>query len=104
MEPDLTTIGEIVGSSKHYLKHGYKITYCDQDLEHHDPFLNTLGLGHYTVGEIVHSFEKAYAEFWEQRGKGADAYDPSDAKYVAKFFAEYETPAGYETDSFNTDD
>lgn len=83
---DLQTCEAIVASTAHYNLAGYKITYCEDDLDHHHSYLKTIGLGQYKVGEIVHDFEEAYSKYWEDR----KPFDPYTKKYVAKFQKEYQ--------------
>ena len=89
----LDHISKIDNGSRHFYKSQHKYTYCDQSLDKHDPYLKQIGLGEYTLGEIVHSFEKAYADFWEKRDRKAIC--PTTQKCVDKFFKSYETPEAY---------
>ena len=86
-------LAKVAYGSRHFYKSQHKYTYCDKKLEKHDPVLNQIGLSKYTMGEIVHTFEKAYADFWERRGRKAK--DPNTQKYLDKFFESYKTPEAY---------
>jgi hypothetical protein len=78
--------------TKHYWHPKYKVSYKNEELPKWNPdtFLESLGQHNCSQQEFVDEVEAGYAEFWEQRGRGDDAYDPAVKRYVKKFFEQYE--------------
>jgi hypothetical protein len=97
MLPDKNKMNEwdaleaFLNNSKHYWHPNYKKCYKHENLsDEPDQFMKTIGQENCSQREFSDMVEDGYADFWEKRGRGKDAFDPYVAKYVSDFFEIYE--------------
>lgn len=78
--------------TKHYWHPKYRASYKSHELPKWNPdaFMESIGQPNCSQQQLVDEVEAGYADFWEKRGRGDDAYDPQVKKYVKKFFDQYE--------------
>jgi hypothetical protein len=80
---------DFLTSSLHYWHQDYRSSYSDRVYNCFSDSFNSVGLGAFKVGEILHPLEAGYYKFWKLRNKGAKIWNKSVKKYVTKFFAKY---------------
>ena len=82
--------------TKHYWHPKYKASYKNHELPKWNPdaFMESIGQPNCSQQQLVDEVEAGYADFWEQRGRGDDAYDLKIKSYVKKFFSQYEAEPG----------
>jgi len=82
--------------TKHYWHPKYRSSYKNQELPKWNPdaFMQSIGQHSCSQQQFSDEIEDGYADFWEERGRGDDAFYPNVDGYVEKFYQQFEAEPG----------